>query len=399
MVLSLANNFKTPKRLLVVLLCAITCFCRVDWFSSQCNLCATTSANPICAVPVVSRLLLICTVDDIWDMRDAFSVPGDCARAVKEGEAALTLPYEFESLQTEVAYFVPLILHSDISCKEQLANKTELCLGEARQSSRDLEHFIYDLYRFVIAIYWETKYALQSLEKLSNMWISNLWTGITFTVPLRDLWQIVIGTFDYNALEPYRLVWIEFFDKLAEELTPLRNSGAELAVSFRELEVNLTHIRGVMLEETTKLKHKMPSKVEKWWFRRSRGRVADFETEINSLNDINLVREAAYNTVGKILVRLDDISRTINDTRLKLSRSRLRPTASLKRQIEEITSAVVDLEDVRHSMKTKRYQIARQETIKSAKKLKELENQRKKTIIVDSTPRPRHGFIDDRTDL
>lgn len=169
--LSFATIFKTPLRILVILLFAICCVCRIKWVSTHCTLCSTSSANPVCEVPGFSRLLVFCSVDEMWDMKEAFDVPKSCADVAKEGEAALALPYAFEALHTELTSFAPLILHSDFSCRLELANEVEIFLDEARNAGTDLQDFTHDLFVLVDEIYYETRLASEELGRLSNSWV------------------------------------------------------------------------------------------------------------------------------------------------------------------------------------------------------------------------------------
>lgn len=95
--LSFATLFKTPLRILVILLFALCCVYRIKWVGAHCTLCSVSSVNPVCEVPGFSRLLVLCSVDEMWDMNEAFDVLESYADVATEGEAALALPYAFGS--------------------------------------------------------------------------------------------------------------------------------------------------------------------------------------------------------------------------------------------------------------------------------------------------------------
>ena len=308
------------------------------------------------------------------DMEDAMRVPRDCANVAREGEAVLALPYAFETLQTNLTFFEPLIIHGDFSCKMELANGVTEILKDGRNASDHLQDFTHGLFTLTDEIYYQTKTVFEELSNLSKPWSGFPWIESTFVILIRDLVWVILWRPKELVLEAHRHVWIHYFDTVARKLDVLKARGANLVLSFAELEGDLTSIHSLASKEIKKVKLKLRDGRLKSWQTRSRVHVADFESQIKFLNDFDSVREAAYTIVTNVYSRLNDIQRHIAETRDKLSNPHLKTCMSLERQIEQIDNAVKNLDDTKQSMKIRKRALTAQETINAANALRSLED-------------------------
>ena len=392
--LGLLTIFKTPLTVLCFISLALLGACRMDWFSSTCTLCASSPNNPTCQVPVLWRLLLFCE-EEGWNMQEAFNVPNSFTSIADDGPNALALPYAFESLHTQLTYFAPLIYHSDFSSKQELGRAIDIFLSNARDGSNELQDFAHDVFVLVDEIKYETRDASDQLTRLSNSWVYSSRVRTHILTPLWDSCRAAFGYSKHDPLEPHRLIWIELFDVLAEKLTVVRNRGKKINVDFRELGGKLKEIHHLTRKEVKSLEDHRKQKKRRWF--QSELLIEDCNEQINVLGDLDRVREAAYDIIGQVIYRLDDINRNIVLTRDKLSNPRLKTSISLSRQIEEITNAVNNLEDTKVSMSAKRREIISREATNAAAIIKGLTAETKKRSDQargGSTPRAKTSHED-----